>query len=458
MALRILVTALAALAVSAPAAHAGKIELTGPNQITFTAYPGEENFVNVNWGNVGAPPDFIPKLSDFVRPDPGPGCITDDLGSYCPAAGPNPTFIVHLGDGNDTGKSTNDHAAGHHVEIYGEDGNDDLYSHGGSDLLDGGAGNDRLEPDEDDAGPGDVVVGGPGVDDLWVATALGANGPVTASLNGAADDGYPGEADNYAADIENLQGISTSPPIHFVGTDGPNTVQMRSESADVLSGMGGDDIIDGADGNDIIDGGDGNDTIYGGGNDDQIKGGPGLDSLSGEGSASGFFISIAGNDIIDARDGVREQLNCGPGADTAIVDELDVVPQDPGSLCEAVDRSAASGGGGGGGSTKVPVPKVRSSRLSVKSGRVSVSLSCTDACSGKLTLKTASKVKLGSKKAVVTLGSASYRIAAGKKATIKVKLSSNGKRLMRKVSKVRVKLTAAPKSGKAASRTLTLKG
>ena len=152
---------------------------------------------------------------------------------------------------------------------------------------------------------------------------------------------------------------------------------------------------------------------------------------------------------------MREQLNCGPGADTAIVDELDVVPQDPGSLCEAVDRSASAPQPSPGGTAPA---SIRSSKLSVSKGRVSISLSCKDACSGKLTLKTASKVKLGSKRSVVTLGSASYSLAAGKKATIKVKLGSKGRSLMRKVTKVRVKLTASPKSGKATSKTLTLRG
>ena len=52
----------------------------------------------------------------------------------------------------------------------------------------------------------------------------------------------------------------------------------------------------------------------------------------------------------------------------------------------------------------------------------------------------------------MTLGSASYSLAAGKTATVKLKLGSKGRSLMRKVTKVRVKLTASPKSGKAASK------
>jgi hypothetical protein len=439
-ALRILFGALTALAVGAPAAHAGTLSITGPNQITFQANPGENNFFTVNWGNVGAGPDFVPKFDDHVDITPGPGCVVDALGGHCDIAGTSPTVIIHLGDGNDIAESNNDHAAGHSVQFYGEDGDDDLQSQGSADLLDGGPGNDRLEPDDDDAGSGDVVVGGPGVDSLWLDYATGGNGPITASFDGVANDGFAGETDNYGADIENLEGVGTAPSIAFTGTDGPNHVQMRSESPDVLIGLGGDDVIDGANGNDVIDGGDGNDTIYGGGNDDQIKGGPGLDSLSGEGSGSGFFISVAGNDTIDARDGVREQLNCGPGADTAVVDDLDVVPQDPGSLCEAVDRGAAPA---------ASPPKIRSTKLSAKAGRVRVSLSCAAACNGKLTLRTTKKI---------TVASGSYKLAAGKTATIKLKLTAKGKRLLRKVSKVRVKLTATPKSGKAASKTLTLRG
>jgi hypothetical protein len=450
-----LLLAVAALAAAAPVARAGTLNVTGPNEITFQASPGENNFLTVNWGNVGAGADYVPKIDDHYDITPGPGCVYDSLGGYCPVAGTNPRVIVHLADGNDLAESNNDRAVGHSVQLYGEDGDDDLQSQGSSDLLDGGPGNDRLEPDDEDAGSGDVVVGGPGTDSLWLDYASGGSGPINASFDGVANDGFAGETDNYGADLENLEGVSTAPAINFVGNDAPNFVQMRSQSPDVLVGLGGDDTIDAANGNDVIDGGDGNDTIYGGGNDDRVIGGPGLDSLSGEGSASGFFISIAGNDTIEARDGVREQLNCGPGADTAIVDELDVIPQDPGSLCEAVDRTAASSPPSPGGAA---APSIRSSKLSVRRGRVSISMSCTEACSGKLTLKTASKVKLGSKRSVVTLGSASYSLAAGKKATVKVKLSSKGRSVMRKVTKVRVKLMASPKSGKATSKTLTLKG
>jgi hypothetical protein len=134
---------------TASVAQAGTLSITAPNTITYQAAPGEVNFFTVNWGNV---------------------------------------------------------AAG------GEDGDDDLQSQGSSDLLDGGPGNDRLQPDDHDAGSGDIVVGGPGVDSLWLDTAFGGNGPINASFDGVANDGFAGESDNYGADLENLEGVSTARP------------------------------------------------------------------------------------------------------------------------------------------------------------------------------------------------------------------------------------------------------
>jgi Ca2+-binding RTX toxin-like protein len=239
-------------------------------------------------------------------------------------------------------------------------------------------------------------------------------------------------------------------PIAFVGTDGPNVVQLRSEAADTVRGMGGDDLIDGANGNDALDGGAGNDTIYGGGNDDTIVGGPGLDSLSGEGSASGLYISVAGNDRIDARDGVREQLNCGPGADMAIVDALDILPQDPGSLCEAVERSASAAG-----------VTLRSRALRVRRGRIAVKLACRaggSSCRGRVRISTAAAVKVGTGRRKVAVASGAFAVSAGRTATVRLRPSAAGRRLLRRVQRVTVQLSVTPKNGRAVRRTVTLRG
>src|SRR3712207_5279019 len=130
---RILLCALAACAVSAPTAHAGTISVSGTT-ITYQAAPGEANFLTVNWGNVSAGPDYIPVLDDHADIIAVAPCVYDTLGARCPSAGTNPTFVVHLGDGNDVGSSINDHAAGHSVQLYGEEGDDDLESDASSDL------------------------------------------------------------------------------------------------------------------------------------------------------------------------------------------------------------------------------------------------------------------------------------------------------------------------------------
>ncbi len=87
--------------------------------------------------------------------------------------------------------------------------------------------------------------------------------------------------------------------------------------ADILFGLGGDDTIHGNSGDDAIFGGGGDDRIYGGKGDDLLRGGSGSDTFffkEGDGSDtvmdlqtgySGFFISIAGDNIELDIDGVE---------------------------------------------------------------------------------------------------------------------------------------------------------
>ncbi|TMM10189.1 MAG: hypothetical protein E6G00_08075 [Actinobacteria bacterium] len=92
------------------------------------------------------------------------------------------------------------------------------------------------------------------------------------------------------------------------------------------------------------------------------------------------------------------------------------------------------GGGGGGGSAFAGV-KIPKQTAKVKKGKAPVSVSCPakakTSCVGKLVLKTAKAVTTSSgKKKVVTLGKASFSIAAGKTKVLKVKLSKGGKNLL----------------------------
>lgn len=84
---------------------------------------------------------------------------------------------------------------------------------------------------------------------------------------------------------------------------------IRSASVSLLDG---DDSFSATAGlSTVVNGGDGADTI---------TGGPAADTLNGD----------AGNDVIDARDGVADVVDCGAGDDRALVDPVDAV-----SNCEA---------------------------------------------------------------------------------------------------------------------------
>src|SRR5918997_2817609 len=98
---------LAAL-LAAPSAFAGTISASGTT-ITYQAAPGEENFVTVNWGNVGADESFIPTLDDHADITAVAPCeYSVALGARCPSAGPNPLFLVRRRDGNDPGGAVQD--------------------------------------------------------------------------------------------------------------------------------------------------------------------------------------------------------------------------------------------------------------------------------------------------------------------------------------------------------------
>ncbi|MBI5103547.1 MAG: hypothetical protein HZB46_00900 [Solirubrobacterales bacterium] len=102
--------------------------------------------------------------------------------------------------------------------------------------------------------------------------------------------------------------------------------------------------------NDTINGGAGNDTIRGYSGDDKITGGPGQDTIFGDTQGQTcMFLSCStyiGNDVIDARDGERDSIDCGLGTDTALVDAIDVT-----TGCEDVQVAATPAAPGGGQQT-----------------------------------------------------------------------------------------------------------
>jgi Ca2+-binding RTX toxin-like protein len=86
---------------------------------------------------------------------------------------------------------------------------------------------------------------------------------------------------------------------------------------DKLSGTKHADVLKGLAGNDKLIGGRGSDRLIGGKGNDKLNGGPGRDEFN---MNAGVQLSAPGNDVIDARDGGKDEINCGSGTDVAIVD------------------------------------------------------------------------------------------------------------------------------------------
>jgi hypothetical protein len=86
----------------------------------------------------------------------------------------------------------------------------------------------------------------------------------------------------------------------------------------MFGGEGTDSLVGGA-ARDQIWGGPGNDSLLGEDGNDSLRGEAGADALIG-GLGNDQIIGGADDDRIEARDGARDGIHCGPGNDTAIVD------------------------------------------------------------------------------------------------------------------------------------------
>jgi hypothetical protein len=119
-----------------------------------------------------------------------------------------------------------------------------------------------------------------------------------------------------------------------VGTKGPDRLK-GTDAKNEIRGHRGQDYVAGKPHADELYGGRGKDEVRAGNGRDLVFGGRGKDSLYGGG----------GNDTMNARDGYKDNVNCGLGTDTAYVDRRDRVNED----CENVFVA----GGGDPGPTPV---------------------------------------------------------------------------------------------------------
>ncbi|HEY8581525.1 MAG TPA: calcium-binding protein [Capillimicrobium sp.] len=353
---RLLLAGVALLAplAGAGAAHASTVVREG-DALVFRADPGVENHAAVRIDDFASSMImFSDRTESDIVADPALGCTTTKSGFGRFASCPHDGFAeirVETGDGADEldidfddlpqglryvldgGPGADDlqgaTADWVPVTLLGGEGDDVLDGGFGREALDGGEGNDTLDggpsPDTLAGGPGDDTLkggddvapdaldGGPGRDSVvndWYDPTVVEHPPVRVTLDGAADDGRPGEGDNVLG-VERLRLavvatlVAGPEPVEFEIEKSPfgNSKLVGSPGADRLATYGGDDVIVGKGGRD---------AIYAG----------------------------LGDDRVDARDGVKDVIDCADGKDVARVDRVDVTQG-----CERVKVAKTKGGG-----------------------------------------------------------------------------------------------------------------
>lgn len=95
--------------------------------------------------------------------------------------------------------------------------------------------------------------------------------------------------------------------------------------------------------------------------------------------------------------------------------------------------------------TTKPVVTVSAGAKVARNGTVKVSVRCSEACAGSAALTTTKKVRVTrkAKPRRLTLGTAPFRLARAGTTTVKVKLSSNGRKALKLAKRVKVTVTAS---------------
>jgi Ca2+-binding RTX toxin-like protein len=268
------------------------------DRLTVTGGPGNDSIVVGTLGanlNGDDDVDVTPTGVELGTVNASDGADTVSGAGNASTGGPSSLLFTFNGEsGNDTlsggsGDDTITGGTGSNIlaggagddTLTGGQGNDTITGGPGGDTQTGGLGNDAF--DEGAATGTDTMAGGGGID--TVTYAARANG-ATVTMDGVADDGELGEADNVGADIENA-----------VGGPGDDTL-IGSSSANDLVGAAGDDTIDGAGGGDTLAGGSGSDRLTGGAGADTVAAGDGSDTVL-EGAGNDDLEGGAGGDTLD---------------------------------------------------------------------------------------------------------------------------------------------------------------
>jgi hypothetical protein len=239
--------------------------------------------------------------------------------------------------------------------------------------------------------------------------------------------------------------------------------------------------VDGGDGDDVVSaasvvagggvpaaltllGGPGADRLTGSGGADLLAGGPGADEMDGG----------AGGDAIDARDGTRDTVGCGAGADAVLADEVDDLGEDcerdPGlpaapvpaspaapTVLSALPAGVVAEASGQPLPSRAPTVAIGGRGLSVTGRRVRVPIRCPSVavlrCELRVVLRTVDAVALrvGNDRIRqrIALGETVRAIRAGTTRIVGVRLTRLGRAVVRRKAPlaVVVVVTARDESG-----------
>lgn len=104
-------------------------------------------------------------------------------------------------------------------------------------------------------------------------------------------------------------------------------------------------------------------------------------------------------------------------------------------------------------------PTIRTSTLKAVRDRVKLQIRCstTGVCTGRVALRSTGRVRVGSRSKVVTVAATrSYRVAAGRTATLSIPLSRDARTALRRTRRFSVRVTLTPTGRKAVRRTVKL--
>lgn len=168
--------------------------------------------------------------------------------------------------------------AGMLATVIGTDGDDELATSPGSNIVYGGAGNDVIKGSP---APFDTLCGGPGRDTIYgyggSDTLIGGPG-ADRLFGGGGMDVLFGQG---GADVIRGEGGADI----IWGFGGADVIRGGSGD-DFIRGHGGDDVIRGQAGDDILKGNRGRDQLFGGADYDKAFGGPGKDTCKAEEKSS----------------------------------------------------------------------------------------------------------------------------------------------------------------------------